>query len=298
MPAKLHLLPARPRTLATGDAAESAKSAQSADRIGFTLLELLLVIGILALLVGLLLPAVQRLREAAHQMACANHVKQIGLAALNYESARGQLPDGGGNGRPGFFAQVLPYLEQPNIKLAAPWRSGDLVAVYFCPSRRTPTRWQGNALGDYAWPHRPTPTWWTGDWSTAISPTGIPTWVPADWPRFTPPRCTRLVDIRDGCSNTLLVSEKLLGVSFYDGGSPGDNRDLYGSLDYDNARDIRQAPRRDRLAGDGETYEFGSAHYTGLNAGFCDGSVRHVAYSVSSRIWEALGTKAGGENVP
>ncbi len=86
-------------------------------RSGFTLIELLVVIAIIAVLIGLLLPAVQKVREAANRMKCSNHIKQLVLGMHNYESAHGAFPPG----LPIFFrahspqSLMLPYLEQENV---------------------------------------------------------------------------------------------------------------------------------------------------------------------------------------
>lgn len=132
-------------------------------RFGFTLVELLVVISIIGLLLGLLLPAVQAAREAARRIQCQSNLKQLGLAALNFESAQRQFPSGGWGyqwqgfadlsspaGQPGSWTfSLLPYLEQSPLYHLGRYhgstsqRDQDLrqrinsaVPVYNCPSRR------------------------------------------------------------------------------------------------------------------------------------------------------------------
>src|SRR4051794_32291789 len=119
-------------------------------RPAFTLIELLVVIAIIAILIGLLLPAVQKVREAAARLKCQNHLKQIGLALHGYEGVNGRFPPNGvyppGATAPASssaLARILPYVEQANLYQQINFNAAansqtavtsQRIPIYLCPS--------------------------------------------------------------------------------------------------------------------------------------------------------------------
>jgi prepilin-type N-terminal cleavage/methylation domain-containing protein/prepilin-type processing-associated H-X9-DG protein len=300
------------------------------QKSGFTLIELLVVIAIIAILIGLLLPAVQKVREAAARMSCQNNLKQIALATVNYEGTAGKFPASGTTASPwhGWVVQILPQLEQENVRniyvMTADWfapanqpaRTAS-VKTFLCPSangsRTGTSTFGGTAYTGAAWdytnvavvaqvllvylnyPDASTPAY-LNYWRGTMSSTG-----------------STVAQITDGLSNTILVAEDagrpeywvkgkrettLVPITFDAG--PGVTT---GGLWADHQKGFGiEGVQADGVTVPGEcaincnnSYEVYAFHTGGANVAMADGSVRFLSAQTSIRTLAALATRGAGE---
>src|SRR5438093_5171252 len=180
----------------------------------FTLIELLVVIAIIAVLTGLLLPAVQKVREAAARAQCTNNLKQIGLALHNYHDVNRCLPPASTTGTSfSALSMALPYIEQDNLyRLVHFDRTFDDPAND--PARLTPVGlFRCPSDFDNPMPERGGAVNYMANMGTGIvfgSNTGPNAGLPPANGVFYVNSATRLTDITDGMSNTALFSERVL----------------------------------------------------------------------------------------
>ena len=268
---------------------------------GFTLIELLVVIAIIAILIGLLLPAVQKVREAAARAKCQNNLKQLGLAFQTHHDGLGYLPTAGSGdtGNPptdrrdwGWAYEILPYIEQQNLMNVTNNSTVRTtpVATYYCPSRRSPGLYGGEAKSDYAGNGGTRVTSDASDGAVVKSRGALNSY---------PAGQITLAGITDGTSNTIMVSEKMVNRPTM-GGSANDFTDneswagpgfpdadiMRGCLKFGTIWRVPVRDTDDAVPPDtGLYYQFGSAHSNGVNTVFVDGSVRTIRYAVDPIVF-------------
>jgi prepilin-type N-terminal cleavage/methylation domain-containing protein/prepilin-type processing-associated H-X9-DG protein len=292
----------------------------SSCRRGFTLIELLVVIAIIAVLIGLLLPAVQKVRESAARSQCANNLHQLGTALHNYHSAYGGFPPGKhvpANGVSFSWATlILPYIEQDNIyrlyNFTKDWTDAATndngvnqypIKTFMCPSVPEGSRHAavvaagGRGVQDYPainQVHTPNPAL-----------TSVPV-ADSTYPGVLGLKVSRRVtDIRDGSSNTLILAEDagrnecwILGAKTgslpQDGAWANPDGDIVIS-GLDPATKTIPGSCAVNCTNSQNVYAF---HTGGANVLFADGSVYFLKATVNINVLVALMTRSGGEIVP
>ena len=300
-------------------------------RRAFTLIELLVVIAIIAILMALLVPAVQKVREAAARSTCANNMRQVAIAMHAHHSAKNGLPPGVSNATPywgqgNWLVSILPYLEKgdlgskyhdygvPNGQTYDSAANiadvtGHSIPVMRCPSDTTNLNgWPGSASQNVSYHNYVVNFGNTGidesaNWQVAtlngLTFQGAP---------FTRGKMQKLNKITDGASNTLMVSEVIIGqghdlrgLSYWGTGSGFSTNlrpnDSSPDLSWSDSTWCDPKPPNPPCAFRANAYVFGarSRHAGGVNVMYCDGSGRFISNDILPAVWQALSTTNGNE---
>jgi prepilin-type N-terminal cleavage/methylation domain-containing protein/prepilin-type processing-associated H-X9-DG protein len=294
---------------------------------GFTLIELLVVIAIIAILIGLLLPAVQKVREAAARVTCSNNIKQWSLAIHNYHSTYGSfMPASYANpNRIAWPVYLWPYVEMENAAKKYDfnvgfWQPNNTIVnthngicststkVYFCGSNRQDAKWQGDqywrARGSYVLNWGPVRMPAQGALPAANAP-----WGYTDGVSWNKPRISKLDGFTDGTSNTLAFSEVLMhdndAAADFRGDMINDDNQCGRFMTIDTPNSgidemtgwcVNDPVNKLPCINSGNGKIAARSKYTGgVNVGFCDGSIRFVSNSIPLVTWQALSTMNGSE---
>lgn len=275
-------------------------------RVGFTLIELLVVIAIIAVLVALLLPAVQQSREAARRAQCKNNLKQIGLALQNYHDSHRLLPPGWiSSNYFGWSLALLPHLDQaalqkrfrPNLPLTDNTGSPSnltlaqtMLPVFRCPSDLVPTNLTPLKPGLAGVLTNQATSSYPGNYGKEIV-------IPGTWLTFTgilsQNSSISFKHISDGTSSTFAVGERapmtddLWDMNYWAGIC--ENTDLWDHFVVSSTLAPLNAP------GLTDPARFSSYHRRGVHFLFCDGNVRFVSDNIYSPAYQALSTRAERE---
>ena len=296
-------------------------------RKAFTLIELLVVIAIIAVLIALLVPAVQKVRAAANRIQCSNNLKQLSLALHNFHDTRKKFPPGYADGpfppditKPvthGWAPYILQFIEQKplfdlyrwDVQVYDPLNQPAVakhVQVFQCPS--TPEQDRFMTCFPFDWGVKGA----CGDYAPAISVDPVLVqrgWIdrPANCDGvLTPNHMTRLSEITDGTSNTILLTESAGRPRWWQAGKAGPDQTITGGpwaaghpgiilqgSEFDGSTRLGRCAIN--CTNDHEVYSF---HARGANAVFADGSVHFLSSDMSIQVLAALITRAGGEVVP